>query len=380
MESKSSGGLMPDHRATIISRREFLVNNELMSDVVFLVGKTKQKIYAHKQLLVTASDYFYIMFEGEFKEAKADEITLGDIEWPILKEILRHMYCGKTNLNMDNVHEIFIHSKMYMLWELLNEICDFLVQNVTPETALEMLTRNQFYEFQAVGDKSIEPIRDNPLHYFGTDDFVGIDSKSLQAIMESTYLNCTGAQLLKVLKNWQEANPSEKVDLLKACIARNTDRYHCHELRVYGVRSTSSCHQSLRVSYTSYNNEYKSIFLYGIRVFAKSKGIIQVYIESSSPAVLCNKEFNVDELEHNGKAHCFFPKIELLPDITYTIKLLGDGLNTSVCIMNPVISEVGWPTFSLTNTNKFSQIADFYCNTTPFVSKKRRFGDEGPSA
>lgn len=360
---------MEDHRATVVSRKEFLVNNELLSDVVFLVGEAKQRIYAHKVLLVAASVYFNTMF----KEGTAGEIPLEDIEWPILEQILRHIYCGKINLTMDNVRVIFVHSKKYMLWELLDEISNFLVQNVTPENALEMHKLNRFFEFETFGEKSLEVIRDNPLHYFTVEDFVGIDVKSLQDIVESPYLNCTGRQLYKVLELWHEANPLQKVDELKSFITRRIDSYHCTNLRIYGEMKNAKPYQQLDVSYSA-ASDFNRISLYGIRVFVNCKGMLTVRINTNQGNLSTN-EYKVDELERNGKADCFFPKVELLPDLTYKICLSGDGLSTSNSISKPSIQEKGWPSFVLLYGAIPAQtcITDFYCNITPFMSKKRRF-------
>ena len=41
----------------IDNQTKYLVNNELLSDVTFLVGNKKQKIYAHKLILSLGLNY-----------------------------------------------------------------------------------------------------------------------------------------------------------------------------------------------------------------------------------------------------------------------------------------------------------------------------------
>lgn len=98
-------------RPTIRARSKFMFNNELLSDVSFVVPvqldgnenkKCKKSIPAHKFVLAISSPVFFAMFFGDLAE-KSNSITLPDCEYESLLELFRFMYCDEVKLNEDNV-------------------------------------------------------------------------------------------------------------------------------------------------------------------------------------------------------------------------------------------------------------------------------------
>lgn len=70
------------HRGvTVRDRNAVMFNNELMSDVTFLVGpkNAAQRIPAHKYVLATGSSVFFAMFYGDLAE-NTSEIVTPDVE------------------------------------------------------------------------------------------------------------------------------------------------------------------------------------------------------------------------------------------------------------------------------------------------------------
>ena len=55
-----------------------LLLNSKLSDVCFLVGELREKIYAHRLLLAAGSEVFELMFYGELKETNY-EIEVPDL-------------------------------------------------------------------------------------------------------------------------------------------------------------------------------------------------------------------------------------------------------------------------------------------------------------
>jgi BTB/POZ domain-containing protein 3/6 len=68
-------------KATVRERNAAMFNNDLMSDIRFVVGSDEQvqTIPAHKFVLATGSSVFYAMFYGGLAENKA-EINVPDVE------------------------------------------------------------------------------------------------------------------------------------------------------------------------------------------------------------------------------------------------------------------------------------------------------------
>ena len=98
-----------DETSQITERITYLFNNDLLSDVGFVVRsscgekhakRTKMAIPAHKFLLSIYSPVFYAMFCGEMAE-KSDTIDLPDCEYEGILEMLRYMYS----------HEVALHAR-----------------------------------------------------------------------------------------------------------------------------------------------------------------------------------------------------------------------------------------------------------------------------
>ena len=101
-------------RPTIRERSAYLFNNELLSDVNFVVKmsscenddrcsvkKSKRVIPAHKFVLAIGSPVFFAMFYGKLAEKK-ESIDVVDCEYESLLELFRFLYSDEVNFNPDN--------------------------------------------------------------------------------------------------------------------------------------------------------------------------------------------------------------------------------------------------------------------------------------
>ena len=80
--------------STISERTKFIFNNELLSDVKFIVSasnESRKMIPAHKFVLAIGSPVFCAMFYGKMA-ASTDSITLPDCEYDSLLEFFRYLY------------------------------------------------------------------------------------------------------------------------------------------------------------------------------------------------------------------------------------------------------------------------------------------------
>ena len=65
----------------------YMLQNEIMCEVIFKVGENRKIIKAHKYMLCSRSEVFYIMFEGSMPEK--GEIEIPDIEPDTFQWLLR---------------------------------------------------------------------------------------------------------------------------------------------------------------------------------------------------------------------------------------------------------------------------------------------------
>ena len=55
-------------KKTVLERNTFMFDNELMSDVSFVCGKSRRIFHAHKYVLATSSAVFFAMFYGNLAQ------------------------------------------------------------------------------------------------------------------------------------------------------------------------------------------------------------------------------------------------------------------------------------------------------------------------
>ncbi|XP_055532018.1 kelch-like protein 40b isoform X1 [Wyeomyia smithii] len=318
-------------------RKAFLVNNEFMSDVVFLVGtKRKQRIYAHKLFLIAASEYFFAMFNGNFRESGENEIVIEDVEPEIFLEIMKFIYCGKIELTFSNIHEIYIHSSKYMLMELLAMASSFLERSIDSDNVLKIFTQNRFYGFQFVDEECLQIICNNPLYYFNHEEFAIIDRESLSLIFRSKKINCTDDQLMGALDIWEKNHETENVDELKAIIKNAKRSYDCYKLRLFGPSSGSEPND-FGFSITSET----IVLMFGIGVFIKSAArviSIDVKIWENDLEIKYDQfEYENDDFVTVDVANLFFEQIVLIPHKIYKISLNITPALEPFTIQNPKI-------------------------------------------
>ena len=125
-------------RSTIRERSKFMLNNNILSDVKFVVpacnstdGETKdQVIPAHKFVLSISSPVFYAMFYAEMADT-TDSVQLTDCDSDGLSELFRYIYSDEVNLTGSNVMQVMYLAKKYMVPSLSAKCAEFLLDNLS---------------------------------------------------------------------------------------------------------------------------------------------------------------------------------------------------------------------------------------------------------
>ncbi|KAF5782445.1 putative chromatin remodeling & transcription regulator BTB-POZ family [Helianthus annuus] len=107
---------------------EQLVNNPTLSDITFLIeGK---RFYAHKICLLASSDAFRAMFDGGYKEKDAKDIEIPNIRWDVFELMMRYMYTGSVDVNLEIAQDLLRAADQYLL-EGLKRLCeDTIAQDI----------------------------------------------------------------------------------------------------------------------------------------------------------------------------------------------------------------------------------------------------------
>ncbi|XP_051120615.1 ARM REPEAT PROTEIN INTERACTING WITH ABF2 [Andrographis paniculata] len=103
---------------------EQYVNNPTLSDVTFLVeGK---RFYAHRICLLASSDAFRAMFDGGYRERDAKDIEIPNIKWDVFELMMRYIYTGSVEVNLDIAQDLLRAADQYLL-EGLKRLCEYAI-------------------------------------------------------------------------------------------------------------------------------------------------------------------------------------------------------------------------------------------------------------
>jgi len=194
-------------RFTIGERCKFMFNNELLSDVKFVVrnaeggSESTKKIPAHKFLLAISSPVFYAMFYGELAERK-DSIVISDCDYKSLLELFRFMYSDEVNLNADNVMQVLYLAKKYMLPSLADKCTEFLRRKVDASNVFHVLPYALKYEEKDLVDHCWKVIDKQANEAVKSESFVTVEKSLLEELVERDSLKVKEVELFKAVDCW----------------------------------------------------------------------------------------------------------------------------------------------------------------------------------
>ncbi len=139
---------------TLITDMRSFVNNELLSDVVFIVdGHT---VYAHKLMLVRCN-YFRAMLTGSMMESKLSTIHLEDVSYSIFLSILEYLYTDKLDIEVESAMELFAAADLFGIPRLQGMCERTILQSIHPENAATI--------FHAADEHSATMLRSKALNF-----------------------------------------------------------------------------------------------------------------------------------------------------------------------------------------------------------------------
>jgi len=194
-------------RSTVSERCKSIFNQELMSDVKFVVrdsqggSESKKKIPAHKFVLAISSPVFYAMFYGELAETK-DSVEITDCEYESLLEVFRFIYSDEANLNPNNVMQLLYLAKKYMLPSLADKCSAFLQKNLDGTNVFLILPNAQKYEEKDLLDHCWKVVEKETEEAVKSDGFVTIERSVLEELVEKDSLNIKEVELFKAIDCW----------------------------------------------------------------------------------------------------------------------------------------------------------------------------------
>ena len=194
-------------KGTIRERCESIFNQELLSDVKFVVRDSQggsKKIPAHKFVLAISSPVFFAMFFGEMAETTKNSVEISDCEYESLLELFRFIYSDEVKLNVDNVMQLLYLSKKYMLTTLADRCSAFLRENLNALNVFFVLQDAQKYEEKDLVKHCWKVIETQTLEAVKSEGFVTVERTVLEELVEKNSLNIKEVELFKAFDSWAE--------------------------------------------------------------------------------------------------------------------------------------------------------------------------------
>ena len=190
-------------KPSIKERIKFMLNNDLFSDVKFLVfdemNESRQAIPAHRFVLSISSPVFEAMFYGQLAETSGS-IELPDCDYESLLELFRYLYSDEVNLKDTNVMGVLYVAKKYVVPTLADKCIKYLQNMVDPSNVLRILSSAIWYQEENLVDWCWRVIEEQTKDVVKADNvFATIDKSLLDAIVHRDTLNIKEVDLFRAV-------------------------------------------------------------------------------------------------------------------------------------------------------------------------------------
>ncbi|XP_051739106.1 BTB/POZ domain-containing protein 2 isoform X1 [Ctenopharyngodon idella] len=301
-------------KSTVKERFAFLFNNEVLSDVHFLVGKGMgvQRIPAHRFVLAAGSAVFDAMFNGGMATTST-EIELPDVEAAAFLSLLKFLYSDEVQIGPETVMTTLYTAKKYAVPALEAHCVEFLKKNLRADNAFMLLTQARLFDEPQLASLCLENIDKNTGDALAAEGFTDIDIGPAQSAI------LTDREVVSLFLHFT-VNPKPRVEFIDRprCCLRGKE---CSITRFGQVESRwgySGTSDRIRFSVS------RRIFIVGFGLYGSIHGPtdyqvnIQI-IHTDSNTVLGQNDtgFSCDGSANTFRV-MFKEPVEVLPNVNYT--------------------------------------------------------------
>lgn len=136
-------------QSSFINDLKAMINNSLLSDVVFIIeGK---EIKANKAIMAARSEHFRALFYGGMKEQHENKVEIPDIAYNVFEAILEYLYTDTVKgMNVDMAVSLMIAAEQFMLDRLKAMCQDSIRKNINIENVVPVLRASYYHRANAL--------------------------------------------------------------------------------------------------------------------------------------------------------------------------------------------------------------------------------------
>ncbi|XP_047738805.1 BTB/POZ domain-containing protein 2 [Hyalella azteca] len=179
--------------STVKDRFAFLFNNEILSDVQFVVGRgeEEQVIPAHKLVLAVGSAVFDAMFNG------SSLIPSSPPSYPPLSD--------EVQIGPETVMTVLYTAKKYAVPALERRCVEFLKTNLSSDNAFMLLTQARLFDEPQLAALCLKTIDKCTAEAIVAEGFTDIDASTLTLVLQRDTLRIKELHLFRAVCRWAEA-------------------------------------------------------------------------------------------------------------------------------------------------------------------------------
>ncbi|XP_033725452.1 BTB/POZ domain-containing protein 6-like [Pecten maximus] len=188
---------------TLIESFDHLLTSGIASDVTFIVGEERNRISAHRLVLLSRSPVFYAMLEGPM--AEKGEITIPDISSETFKLFLRYLYTDTIDLTDRNVVPVLNVARKYCV-DILVSLCgEFFAKNLTVDSACVLFEQSHVFVMESLRQQCLQFILNNAPGVLRSATFTDLCLNCMTCISGSDDLKVVENGVYEAIIRWSEA-------------------------------------------------------------------------------------------------------------------------------------------------------------------------------
>ncbi|CAC5401246.1 BTBD3_6 [Mytilus coruscus] len=180
----------------------YMLKNEIICDVTFLVGENCKPIKAHRYMLCSRSPVFHTMFQGSMPET--NNINVPDIDENTFDLVLKYIYSDEIEITNENVRDILYAADKYMLSRVKQKCSDLLKKTARSSDAVVALSTASQFHLGVLQRESLQFIESNTKACLASVHASNLSKECVEIILQSDYLSCTETDICKFFLTWTD--------------------------------------------------------------------------------------------------------------------------------------------------------------------------------
>jgi len=302
-------------------RRIFEEEDCFLHDVT-LVSNEGGEVRAHRVILAAQSDYFKGMFRNEKKERIDMNMTT-----ETLKIIVKTLYTGQTDINIDNVQDLLEASNYLQAKELNVKCIEFMIRNLDVSNCIAVLKLADQLSLERLLQDSINFIGDNFQLLFET-------SEEFKHLPVELFAKCIKSDRIILYSKFGTVLPAiQREEALVQIIVKYV-KFTNFPVR---IRDTWPLFRNLKLPFIAHHLDFKEIGLPELCNFEDDPTLHSLIRSSRIPKEDdLRRRYSVDPFsKHNSQLRAFSVKYNIWTE------RFGSGPKSAYCEVRPFSCEGG---------------------------------------